>query len=77
MGNGNKEQVFFIMAERNQWGVYDSSVISFVLNTFINSRETQTSVGWQNLQRHKMFSLFKSKKDYEDIQKFLINWVNG
>lgn len=50
MGNRNKEQVFFSMAKRNQWGVYESSVISFVLNTFINGQEIQTSVEWQNLQ---------------------------
>jgi len=50
MGNRNKEQVFFITAKRNQWGVYESSIISFVLNTFINGEETQTSLGWQNLQ---------------------------
>lgn len=50
MGNRNKEQVFFSMAKGNQGGVYESSVISFVLNTFINGREIQTSVEWQNLQ---------------------------
>lgn len=50
MGNRNKDRVFFIMAKRNQWGVYESSVKRFVLNTFINVWQTQTSVAWQNLQ---------------------------
>lgn len=47
--NTNKEQVFSI-AQRNQWGVCESSVTSFVLNTFINDQEMQTSMRWQNLQ---------------------------
>lgn len=27
-GEKNKEQVFFVMGKRNQWGVYENSAIS-------------------------------------------------
>lgn len=67
----------FIRAKLEHWGVYESSVISFVLNTLINGWETQTNGDDKTCKWNKMFSLFKSKKkDYGDIQKFYINWVD-
>lgn len=62
MGNRSKEQVFFIMAKGKQLGVYESSIISFVLNTYISSWETQTSVGWQNLQMKQNVQFIQIQK---------------
>lgn len=69
----------FFRAKLEHWGVYESSVISFVLNTLINGWETQTNGDDKTCKWNKMFSLFKSKKKIMEIFRNFtsIGWMSS